>query len=202
MVRKKQDKTKAGETQGVEVPRLDESQGSGVGAGMPDARDRKIAELTELLQRLQAEFENYRKRVEQDFEKCRQYSCQQLIVKLLPVLDSLEMALKSASTEHQEFVKGMKLIYSQLMAVLESEGLRPIECLNKPFDAYRHEVLMQVPSDKARDGMVLEELQKGYMLKDRVLRHSKVKVGRQAKKEKDNADKQEHQEKRDGPTGP
>jgi molecular chaperone GrpE len=145
-------------------------------AEVRDPKDEKIAELTELLQRLQAEFENYKKRVDKDLERCRQYSNHELILKLLSVMDSFELALRTAKQQHQDFVKGVELIYAQLKSILESEGLRPIESLDKPFDAYKHEVVMQVPSQK--DGIVLEEVQKGYMLKDRVLRHSKVKIGK------------------------
>jgi len=136
----------------------------------------QIAELTELLQRLQAEFENYKKRVEKDFERQRNYSNHELIRKLLPIFDSLEAALKHTENK-EEFVNGIKMIHGELMKLLEKEGLRPIECLGKHFDPYCQEVLLQEPSDK--EGIVLEELQKGYMLKDAVLRCAKVKIGKE-----------------------
>lgn len=150
-----------------------------------DAGQQKIEELTELLQRVQAESENYRKRVEREFETRRQYCNGELLQRLLPVIDSFEEALKQSGNK-EEFVRGVKLIYGQLNAILKAEGLSKIECLNKPFDPYLHEVMMHVRSDK--EGIVIGELQKGYMLKDRVLRHAKVKVGKQLPDE----DKKEH----------
>lgn len=142
---------------------------------------KKAAELTDDLQRLQAEFENYRKRVERDFERIRQGASCDVLRQLLPVLDSFEAALKEERLD-----KGFRLIYEQLMAALAGQGLRHIECVGLECDPYRHEVLCSEPSDK--DGIVLGELQKGYMVNDRVLRHSRVKIG---KKEVRNEDKKE-----------
>jgi molecular chaperone GrpE len=137
--------------------------------------EKKIAELTDLLQRLQAEFENYRKRIEKDFERHKSYAHFDLIHKLLPILDSFDSALNHLEN-HEQFVSGIRMIHSELKRLLEKEGLRQIDCLDKPLDPYRHEVLLQQLSDK--DGIVLEELQKGYMLFDKVLRCSKVKLGK------------------------
>ncbi|MCK4522361.1 MAG: nucleotide exchange factor GrpE, partial [Nanoarchaeota archaeon] len=134
----------------------------------------KKAELTETLQRLQAEFENYKKYVEKrngDFIKSANAD---LIKKLLPMLDSFELALKNTKS-HQEFVKGIELIYSQLFQTLEEQGLKPIEALNNKFNPGLHEVLLQEESDK-EEGTITEELQKGYMLNGIAIRHSKVKI--------------------------
>lgn len=136
----------------------------------------KIKELTETLQRLQAEFENYKKRIDKEKGEFVKYSKHEVIAKILPILDSFELAIKNAKN-NPNFLKGVELIFSQLYSTLESEGLRPIEALGKKFDPYKHEVLMQEASDKEED-VVLEELQKGYMLNDKVLRHSKVKVSK------------------------
>ena len=138
-----------------------------------------IAELTETLQRTQAEFENYKKRVDKEKAEFVKYSKAELIQKMLPTIDTFEIALKSTK-DNEKFVKGMDMVYVQLMSLLHSEGLKPIESLGKKFDPYLHEVMLKEKSDKD-DEIVLEELQKGYMLNDKVLRHSKVKVS-----EKDN----------------
>ena len=140
-----------------------------------DEKDKKIEELTETLQRLQAEFENYKKYVDKQKSEFLRYAKDDMILKLLPILDSFEMALKHAS-EGEKFVKGVELIFSQLYQLLEDEGLRPIDALGKKFDPYKHEVLLTQESDK--EDLVLEELQKGYMLCDKVIRHSKVKIAK------------------------
>ncbi|MCH8328905.1 MAG: nucleotide exchange factor GrpE [Nanoarchaeota archaeon] len=141
-----------------------------------------IAELTDTLQRTQAEFENYKKRVDKEKGEFVKYAKAELIQKILPTLDTFEIALKSIS-DKEKFVKGMEMIYAQLFSTLEAEGLKPIESLGKKFDPYLHEVMLKEKSDKD-DGMVLEELQKGYMLNDKVLRHSKVKVSEKIKDDK------------------
>ena len=142
-----------------------------------------IAELTESLQRLQAEFENYKKRVDKEKEEFVKYAKAELICKLLPLLDTFEIALK-ATKDNEKFIKGMEIVYAQLFSTLQSEGLRPIEALEKKFDPYLHEVMLKEKSDKG-EGVVLEELQKGYMLNGKVLRHSKVKIS-EKKEDKNN----------------
>jgi molecular chaperone GrpE len=141
-----------------------------------DEKDKKIEELTDTLQRLQAEFENYRKYVEKQSHDFRKYAKADLICNLLSVLDSFELALKNTS-DKEKFVKGVELIFSQLFSTLEKEGLRPIKAEGEKLDPLKHEVLLKEKSDKEED-MVIEELQKGYMLGEKVIRHSKVKVSR------------------------
>ncbi len=136
----------------------------------------KIEELTETLQRLQAEFENYKKRVEKEVVQHKLYAAKDLVSELLPVLDSFELAFQNTK-DKEKFIIGMKLVYGQLHTILENAGLRKIEAVDKQFDPHYHEVLMQQPSE-TDDGRILEEFQKGYMLKDAVLRHSKVKVAK------------------------
>jgi len=154
-----------------------------------------IAELTETLQRTQAEFENYKKRVDKEKAEFVKYSKAELIQKILPTIDTFEIALKGnekikifssiKSTPYflhnEKFVKGMEMVYAQLISLLHAEGLKPIEALDKKFDPYLHEIMLKEKSDKD-DGIVLEELQKGYMLNDKVLRHSKVKVSEKENK--------------------
>jgi len=135
---------------------------------------KKIEEITDALKRLQAEFENYKKRVDKEKSEFAAYACSDIVEKLLPVMDSFEIALKNTS-EHEKFVKGIQMIYSQIYSILSSNGLKKIDAVGKKFDPYKHEVLMKEESEK-EDDIVLEEFQKGYMLNDKVIRHSKVKV--------------------------
>ena len=147
-----------------------------------DEKEEKLKELTDTLQHLQAEFENYKKRV--DKENCELIRCanEDLILKILPIIDNFELALKSCRLK-DDFYKGMELIYSQLMDTLHSQGLKHIDCLNKKFDPYYHEVLLTEESEHP-DNTITGELQKGYMLNDKVIRHSKVKIAK--KKKEDN----------------
>ncbi|MBM3230020.1 nucleotide exchange factor GrpE, partial [Candidatus Parvarchaeota archaeon] len=171
----------------------------------------KIAELTDTLQRLQADFENYKKRVDKEKEQFAKYSSQKLVLSMLPLLDSLELALKNSNsrdierihekTDTEKFRKGIELIYAQFHSILESAGLRPIDALGKKFDPYRHEALIQQNvEDAAKDNIVLEEFQKGYMLFDAVLRHSRVKIGKKQPPQSDRVNA-EHAGSDKGQTG-
>ncbi len=141
-----------------------------------DEKDKKIAELTDVLQRLQAEFENYKKRCDKDNIEFRNYVNSEMTGKLLPILDSFELALKNAQNK-EEFVKGVEMIFGQLYDMIEKEGVRQIKTEGEKFDPYKHEILMSEKTDKEEDDeKIIEELQKGYMFKDRVLRYAKVKV--------------------------
>ena len=144
-----------------------------------DPKDKQISELTALLKQVQADFENYKKRADQEKIDCIQTSSKYIIEKLLPILDNFELALKHTKNQ-EEFIKGIELIYSQLYELLEKEGLKPINAENNKFDPYLHEALIQEESDK-EENTVIEELQKGYLFKGNVLRHSKVKIAKNAK---------------------
>ena len=143
----------------------------------------KIEELTETLQRLQAEFENYKKRVDKEKSEFVKYAKAELMQGLLPAIDTFEIALKSTK-DNEKFVKGMEMVYAQFVSALRSEGLKPIEAIGKKFDPYLHEVMLKEKSDKD-EGIILEELQRGYMLNDRVLRHSKVKISEKSEKKEE-----------------
>lgn len=175
MTKKKQ------ETPAQETPKAEETK--------PDAKEepkeqKELRELTDTLQHLQAEFENYKKRAAK--EGCELIKCanEDLIIKLLPIIDNFEIALKSCR-EKDGFYKGTELIYSQLIDTLRSQGLKHIECLGKKFDPYYHEVLLAEES-KEPENTIIEELQKGYMLNDKVIRHSKVKISKRKKEEREN----------------
>ena len=128
-------------------------------------------ELTETLQRLQADFENYRKRTEKENAEFKQYATKKLVTELLPILDNFQMALRVVDDE------GFKLIYAQLFEILEHYGLKRIDSLGKKYDPRFHEALLQEDSEK-EPGTILEELQKGYIVGETVMRPARVKVSR------------------------
>ena len=134
----------------------------------------KEEELTELLKRTQANFENYRKQVEKRIEDYQQFATKDLLLQLLPLLDNFELALKTSAQNVDDLKKGIEMIYAQLFQMLESQGLELIPCCGK-FDPYLHEALMKEESDKP-EGTILEELQKGFTLNGKVIRHAKVKI--------------------------
>ena len=138
-------------------------------------------EYKEMLQRVHADFENYKKRQEKMAYEIREQSVRDTIAKLLPVIDSFQIAIKNTENKDQ-FVQGIKLIYNQLYSTLEGMGLRKIESVGKKFDPYLHDAIIVEESEK--DGIVIEELQKGYIVKDAVIRHSKVKIGKSKGDEK------------------
>jgi molecular chaperone GrpE len=133
-----------------------------------DPKEVHIQELTNTLQRLQAEFDNYRKRMDKETEDKKQVARASVIKNLLPVLDSFEQAVKTDTSE------GLARLYAQLVDALEREGLKPIPTRGQ-FDPYQHEVLLTEKKDQ-EEGTILEELQKGYTYKGTLLRTSKVKV--------------------------
>lgn len=137
-------------------------------------KDEEIAELTDMVKRTRAELINYQNRVERDSRQSTEYANANLVKNLLPVLDSFELALKN-SKDLEKFKDGMEMIYAQFFGILKQEGLKPIEAAGKKLDPHLHEVLMKQESDKDEE-IILEELQKGYMFKDRVIRHTKVKI--------------------------
>lgn len=140
----------------------------------------QVQELTELLQRTQANFENYRKQQETRIKDIQEWANRDLISQLLTVLDNFELALKNTKN-HEDFIKGVELIYSQLSNTFEDNGLKPIKTKNQIFDPHYHEALMKEDSDEP-ENLILEELQKGYSLNERVIRHAKVKISSGNKK--------------------
>lgn len=147
--------------------------------------EKKISELEEEVAKQKnayfkayADTENLRKRLQSEAETTRKYRIQSFALEVLPVLDSMERALAVQSDDEniKNYVKGFEMIHDQLVAVLEKEGVKEIDALNQPFDHNVHQALMQEPVEGVESGIVVEVLQKGYMLKDRVLRAALVKV--------------------------
>lgn len=125
-----------------------------------------------------ADAENLKKRLQNEAANVKKYRIQSFATEVLPVLDNLERALQVKTDDEniKNYVKGFEMIYQQLVHILETEGVKEIEALDKPFDPNYHQALMQEAKDGVESGMVIEVLQKGYMLKDRVLRATLVKV--------------------------
>ncbi len=138
----------------------------------------KIDELNDKVLRQMAEFENFRKRT--DKEKSQQFDLGQsnVLEKLLPIVDNFERGLAAVPENEKEgaFADGMNKIYKQLIKQLEDLGVTPIEAVGKEFDPNLHNAVMQVESQEYESGIVAQELQKGYMFHDSVLRHSMVAV--------------------------
>ena len=128
--------------------------------------------------RAYADTENMKKRLQKDADTTRKYRFQQPALELLPILDNMELALKVQTEDESvlNYVKGFEMIHKQLKGVLEKEGVQEIDALNKPFDHNTMQALMQEKKEDCESGIVLEVLQKGYMLKDRILRPALVKV--------------------------
>ena len=141
-----------------------------------DEKEKKLNDMIELVQRIQADFINYKRRALEENQKVCELALEDFITKLLPLLDNFELALKHIENK-DECIKGIELIYAQLIDMLEKEGLQKIEANGKKFDPYVHEALMTEKSDK-EEGTVIEEFQKGYKLRNKVLRHSKVKIAK------------------------
>ena len=136
--------------------------------------------LVDRLARLQAEFENARKRGEREQQEFREYALADAIKTLLPSLDSFERAL-GTEADSSEFRNGVELIYKQLHDALLKMGLRPIPAKGEPFDPRFHQAVEMVNTSDAKDHQVLDELQRGYKFKDRLLRPAMVKVAQNPK---------------------
>ena len=137
--------------------------------------------LIDRLARLQAEFENARKRTAREQQDFREYATADAVKALLPILDSFERALQTGGAERSEFRGGVELIYKQLQDALSKLGLRAIPAKGELFDPHLHEAIEMVDTTDAADHQILEELQRGYKLKDRLLRPSMVRVARNPK---------------------
>jgi molecular chaperone GrpE len=157
---------------------------SGAGSGStPSETDKLKAErdaLLDRLARLQAEFDNARKRAVREQQDFREFAAADAIKNFLPILDSFERALK-AGGDATDFREGVELIYRQFQDALQKAGVQPIVALGQPFDPRIHEAIEMVDTTEVADHHVLEELQRGYKYKDRLLRPAMVRVARNAR---------------------
>ena len=143
-----------------------------------DKKDEQIEELTDRVKRQMAEFENFRKRTEKEKSQMYDMGAKSIVEKILPVIDNFERGLSAVPEDAKDdpFVDGMNKIYKQMISVLEEAGVKAIEAEGKEFDPDFHNAVMHVEDESLGENIVAEELQKGYMYRDTVVRHSMVKV--------------------------
>ncbi|MCR5421661.1 MAG: nucleotide exchange factor GrpE [Lachnospiraceae bacterium] len=143
-----------------------------------DKKDEQIEALTDQVKRQMAEFDNFRKRTEKEKSSMYEMGAKSVVEKILPVIDNFERGLDTVSEEDKNspFAEGMRMIYKQLMTELEGIGVKPIEALGQEFNPDFHNAVMQVESEEYESGHVAQELQKGYMYRDSIVRHSMVAV--------------------------
>ncbi len=139
----------------------------------------KSKDLLDQLQRLQAEFDNYRKRMDNRFSEVTKFASEDIILKILDVFDNISRALEMDFAKDPKAAKaGVEAIQKQLDTMLTKEGVRPIESVGKTFDPYYQHAVQRIADLEKPDGIILEEYQKGYMLKEKVLRPAVVCVNR------------------------
>ena len=143
-----------------------------------DKKDEKIAELNVRLIRQMAEFDNFRKRTEKEKQQMYGIGAAEVVEKLLPVVDNFERGLAAMTEEEKNtsFAQGIELVYKQLMTTLEGMGVTVIEAVGVEFNPDFHNAVMQAPSEEYESGIITQELQRGYLYKDKVVRHSMVMV--------------------------
>ncbi len=135
----------------------------------------KAAEYLDRWQRLMAEFDNYRKRSEKEKADSYDYAVSNTVAEMLPIIDNFERALKVESSDKALYA-GVEMIYKQIMGVLEKLHVTPIEAIGKEFDPNFHNAIMHIDDESLGENIIAEELQKGYVFKEKVIRHSLVKV--------------------------
>ena len=142
-----------------------------------DPKDERIAELEDRVKRQMAEFENFRKRTDKEKSQMFDMGAKSVVEKILPVIDNFERGLENVPEGCNEaFVSGMQMIYKQMTDELDKIGVKPIEAVGQPFDPNIHNAVMQTESDEYESGTVAQELQKGYMYHDTLVRPSMVSV--------------------------
>lgn len=164
----------------TEEKESEEKSDSGKTVSQEKSLEEKMAEMQDKYLRLSAEFDNYRKRTLREKIELSKYASQELILKILPIMDDFERALKHLdSSEGCEAIKeGITLIYFKFNDFLKQEGIKEIESLNSDFNVDLHDAVAKVPVDtEEKKGKVVDVVQKGYFLQDKVIRHSKVVVG-------------------------
>ena len=149
--------------------------------------EQNVIQLKDQLLRKAAEFENYKRRTENDFASMVRFSTEELITKLLPILDDFERSMKmnksrgesganANSADEAGFFRGVELIFNKFKKLLETHGVKEMEVVGKPFDPAVHDALLQIPKNDVPPHTILEEVDKGYMLHDKVIRHARVIV--------------------------
>ncbi len=164
-----------------------EAQGEAPGSRATDTELERLksenAQYLDRLARLQAEFDNFRKRNAHEQQEYRDYALADALKQMLPILDSLDRALKTEGATAEDFRSGIELIDRQFHAALEKLGVEPIEALGKRFDPAFHQAIQMVDTEEVPDNHVFEELQRGYKIRDRLLRPAMVRVAQNSNKE-------------------
>lgn len=147
--------------------------------------EKESNEWKEKFLRKAAEFENYKRRTENDQLNLLNYAAESFIKKILPIVDDFERSLEhiNDSNDYEKLKEGVQLIYNKLIKLLDEQGVKKIEAVGKPFDVQYHEALMQREDLSVPPHTVLDELEKGYMYRDKVIRHSKVVVSSEGQAE-------------------
>ena len=143
-----------------------------------DPKDEKIEELTDRVTRQMAEFDNFRKRTEKEKSAMYEIGAKSVIEKLLPIVDNFERGFSTVAEEDKEdsFVKGMEMVYKQILTTFETIGVQPIEAVGQEFNPDLHNAVMHVEDETVGENIIVEEFQKGYTYHDAVVRYSMVKV--------------------------
>jgi molecular chaperone GrpE len=195
----KTNKDNAGQEQAANSASDDAALAPEIPAGEPSAPDVLQKKLEEALKsadsfknqflRKAAEFENYKRRTDAEFGALVRSANEELLYALIPVMEDFARSFKShtAAGEGDAFTRGIELIYQKFTKVLEQQGLVPFESLGKPFNVDFHDALLQMPQPGTSPGIVIDEVERGYMLHDRVLRHAKVVVSSQAESDDEGA---------------
>ena len=166
----------------TDAPEASETEVSETGAAAgPDvaALQRERDEYVDRFMRKAAEFDNYRKRIERERRDLSEFAAADVLLEILPILDNFERALQAPQGDDADaFRKGIELIHKQMLDLLRKRGVKPIEALGADFDPNVHQAVIHEISDQHREGEVMEELQRGYMLGERLLRPAMVKVAK------------------------
>ncbi len=176
MEEKDQDQKKEPSEETTNIPGEEETSGQD-SAMKAEQAEQQLAHYKDLFLRKAAEFDNFKRRMESETSAVIRFANEDLLLAILPVVDDLERSLKTAK-ERQEnaFYKGVELIYQKMLKALEAQGVKAFETVGKEFDVHFHDALLQVPKADIPPHTILEEVEKGYMFHDKVLRHAKVVV--------------------------
>ena len=173
-VKNKQQETPPQENQQQAPPKTDIE----IAAEKNAELESQVVSLKDQLLRKAAEFENYKRRTEQNTINFAKYASENIILELLPIIDDLSRSLKSGKEklENDPFYKGVELILNKFNKVLESQGVKAMDSIGKEFNVEYHDVMMQIPRKDVKPHVIVEEIEKGYFLNDKVIRHAKVVV--------------------------
>jgi molecular chaperone GrpE len=162
------------------APALETGETAAIQAKLAEL-EQTVGQLKDQLLRKAAEFENYKRRTENDYAAMVRFSTEEMITRLLPIIDDFDRSMKAGkpqegTSEDGSFYRGVELIYAKFRKLLESHDVKEMEVLGKPFDPSLHDALLQVPNSSVPPHTVLEVVDKGYLLHDKVIRHARVIV--------------------------